>query len=1277
MRQFAPVEFRILGALEVVEDGRDLTPVRGKQRVLLAMLILHANDVVAGDVLIEALWGESPPASAQNALQGHIAALRKLLGIGRIETRAPGYLLRLADDELDLARFEALVADAAAALSPDARAARLRSALGLWRGEPLADFRYEAFAQPEIARLEELRLKAVEARVEADLALGRHAEVLAELEALAPKYPLRERILGQLMIAFYRSGRQTEALAVYRELRRRLATELGIEPGPELRELERAILNQDPALVPPSSEVDQGPQPAAVPSVRTAPPVGREVRKTVTVLFADVTPIGGRLDPELLRRITGRAFEEMRHVLERHGGNVEQLIRGAVTAVFGIPVVHEDDALRAVRAASEIRERLAALNEDSGQEWDIGLALRTGISTGEVLVGGAPDGGVVGDAVRLAARLEQSARPDEIIMGSETHRFVRDAVVTEPAEQNGEESTFRLLAVIPGAPVYTSRFESPMVGRTRERRRLYDAFDQAVGDTSCQLFTILGTAGVGKSRLVQEFLNDLGGQALVARGGCLPYGEGITYWPLIEAVKEAAALDEADSPEQGRQKLTALLENEEDAELVARRVAELIGLSEATAGTAEGFWAVRTLFEALARRRPVVLVFEDIHWGEPTFLDLIEHIADWSRQVPLLLVCIARPELLDVRPGWGGGKLNATAVLLEPLSEDESSQLIDNLATTGLEAATRRRVIEAAEGNPLFVEEMLALALEDGRGNGELEVPPTIQALLAARLDRLADDERSVLEHASVEGKVFHQGSIVELSPETLRPGVATSLAALVRKELIRPERALFSGEHGFRFRHLLIRDAAYESLPKKAREELHERYAIWLEQKAGGHLVEYEEIVGYHLEQAFRYRSELGRVDGPARELARRAAEHLGAAGRRAFVRSDAPAAVSLISRAAALLPADDPARVDLIPNVRIVQGMSGDLSWADSILNEALETGDKRLRAHALVQRGFLRLFTEPEVAPDKLIGISEEAMGVFEGLGDDLGLARAWRLVAQAHYLARRGGPSSDASERAFAHARRAHDPLEQRESVEWLVIALFLGPAPATEAAHRCERLLEESAGDPALEAQILGTLAFLVAMQGRLDEAGELIARGRLIDEHGDWTWLYSAHSAFLSLWQDDPTAAELELRPSYEALKKTGEKSHFSTIAQLLAVAVYMQGHYREAEELVRECEEAARANDVHSQIMWRATRAKVLARRGEFEAAEALAREAVARAAESDFHLVHADALMDLGEVFDLANQRSAAGAAIKEAIRFYELKGNLLAASRARSLLEASAYG
>jgi predicted ATPase len=503
-----------------------------------------------------------------------------------------------------------------------------------------------------------------------------------------------------------------------------------------------------------------------------------------------------------------------------------------------------------------------------------------------------------------------------------------------------------------------------------------------------------------------------------------------------------------------------------------------VGLSEVAPGADEGFWAVRTLFEALARRRPLVIVFDDIHWAEPTFLDLVEHIADWTPEVPLLLLCIARPELLDVRPAWGGGKLNATALLLEPLSADESRKLIDNLAGVELDAAARARILDAAEGNPLFVEEMLALAREHADKDRELEVPRTIQALLAARLDALHEDERTVLERAAVEGNVFHQGSVIELCGEELRGRVGTSISALIRKQLVRSERAVFTGERGFRFRHLLIRDAAYDSLPKEARAALHEQHAEWLAAKAADRSSEYEEILGYHFEQAARYRSELDPHEARAPGLGRLAAERLGPAGRRAFARNDLPAAVKLISRAAALLPGDDPARLDLIPSVRVVQGMSADLASTDSILKSALETNDERLKAHALVQHGFLRLFTEPGVGPEDLIDIAVRANATFERVADDLGLARGYRLIGQAHYLARSALRSAEASERALTHARRTRDSFEIKEIVEWLAIALTLGPthrrrAGTLSGSARRDRRRPLSRSDPAVNVCLSG------------------------------------------------------------------------------------------------------------------------------------------------------------------------------------------------------------
>jgi DNA-binding SARP family transcriptional activator/tetratricopeptide (TPR) repeat protein len=1280
------MEFRILGPLEVRSDGRAVHLGGAKQRALLAVLLINANNVVSRDRLIDALWEDDPPETAHKALQVYVSGLRKLLGKQRLETKAPGYVLTVGQDELDLERFRELQASG-----------RPAEALALWRGAPLSDFASSHFAQADIARLDDERLACLEERIDRELVAGRHAELTGELEALAADNPLRERLRGQLMTALYRSGRQADALEAYQQARATLVEELGIEPGRELRGLQQAILNQDPALeLSPERARPAGPEERPA-HADEAPPPGtpqREVRKTITALFVDVRIVSARdrsVDPEALRRVTGRTMDLVRGAVERHGGVFETLAGTALTIVFGLPAVHEDDALRAVRSAIEVRDHLASLSAELEGDHVLVLAFRMGISTGEVVAGGETESiGAIGEPLTRSSALAQAADPGAIVVDDPSRRLLREAIRAEPARDG-----WRVVELASGAGAPSSRFASPMVGRERERRRLRDAFDQAVGDRSCQLFTVLGLAGVGKSRLVQEFLADVAGHALVARGRCLPYGEGITFWPLLEAIKEAVGFGDGDSPDSVRQKLSLVLRA--DSDVAARQVAELVGFGETSgvAGAAgDGFAAPQALFKALAHDRPLVLVFDDIHWAETTFLDLVEHLADSLRDSPVLLVCLARPELLDIRRGWGGGKVNATSVLLEPLSDDECGRLIENLVG-GAEIAEEvaGRIADAAEGNPLFVEEMLSMLIEDSllvRLNGQWSattqlasapVPPTIQALLAARLDQLGPEERMVIERAAVEGKVFHEGSVSELAPASVRASVGAHLEELVRKELIRPYRPDFGAERAFRFRHLMIRDAAYDSIPKATRAELHEAFARWLEQMTGDRTTGYEEIIGYHLEQAFRYRTEIGTVDDAARALAHEAAGRLGAAGSRAFVRRDAQAAVSLMSRAVALMPPDDPTRVDLIPNVRVVQGLSGDLSWAEPVLTEAVEAAaaasDRRLEAHALVQLAFLRLFTQPNVEAAELHDVAARAIAAFEELGDELGLARAWRLVAQAHYLARSAGLCAEASARALDHARAAGDQLEERESVEWLCVALWLGPAPASEAAARCETLLEEIQGDPILEPTVLAVLGNARAVQGRMEEARELLDRWRHgVTEFGDSIWLFAINFGWVML-AEDPVAAEQEMRPGYEALGRLGEKSHFSSVAGLLARAVFVQGRYDEAERLTRESEEAARPNDIHSHILWRTTRSQVLAQRGELESAEALAVEAVEFASESDFLDSHADALMNLAELRVLAGRHQEAAAHAEEALRLYEQKGNVLSAERARSRLRAIEQG
>jgi class 3 adenylate cyclase len=576
----------------------------------------------------------------------------------------------------------------------------------------------------------------------------------------------------------------------------------------------------------------------------------RESRKVVTILFCDLvgsTALGESTDPEALRTRMRRYFEDLRTIIERHGGTVEKFVGDAVMAVFGIPVSHEDDALRAVRAAAEMRIAVAGH----------GLEARIGINTGEVVVGGESETLVTGDAVNVAARLEQAAAASDVLIGNETRALVRDAVVVEPVEplalkgKSEPVEAFRLLEVIGDAAPLARHLDTPLVGRERERQRLWRDYEDAVADRTCRLFTLLGPAGIGKSRLVADFLERVGDSADVLRGRCLHYGEGITYWPLVEIVVAIGV--EPDS---------------------------VIGTSPP-----ETQLAFRRLLESRAAERPQVVVIDDLQWAEPVFIDLVEHIADLSRDAPIFLLCVARTELLDIRPGWGGGKLNATSLLLEPLGADECDELIQLLATDApLAAELRERITAASAGNPLFVEEMLAMVREGGRE--DVVVPPTIQALLQACIDSLDGDVRMVMERGAVEGEVFHRGTVAELSPAAVRDGVESHLATLVREELIRSTPPTFPEDEGFRFRHLLIRDAAYESLPKATRAELHERFADWL---ATHDLVEGDEIVGYHLEQAHRYRAELDADDPALPALSARAAEHLAAAGRGAFDRGDA----------------------------------------------------------------------------------------------------------------------------------------------------------------------------------------------------------------------------------------------------------------------------------------------------------------------------------------------------------------------------------------------------
>ena len=594
------LDVRLLGPIEAERDGVPATLGGPKPRALLAVLALEPGRVVSVDKLVEALWPGDPPETAAHAVQVYVSQLRKALG-PVIATRAPGYELELAPERVDLHRFARLTQDGRAALEggdPVTAEGALREALALWRGPALADFLYEPFAQTEIARLEELRTVTLEERIEADLALGRHAELVSELEALVAAQPLRERPRAQLMLALYRSGRQADALAAYRTARGTLVDELGIDPGPELRELEAAILRQDESLL-----LEEAPL------VRPA----MQFRRLVTILFVDVVEsmaLAEALDPEALGRVLQSYFETVSTAITRHGGTVEKYAGDAVMAAFGIPVSHEDDALRAARAALDIRVGIAALNEQLQRQHAVGLEIRIGIEAGEVVATptDARQRLVTGEAVGIASKLEAAAGADEIVVGALAARLIDHVAVLDPLGEvaiKGKREpvlAYRLLELSPIAPAFEQRQDARLVGRKRELAALRRTLKRAVDGSAVRVAVVVGAPGVGKSRLAAELTRRAKGVTTLW-GRCLSYGEGITYWPLREVLDRAGASEE--------------------------RNAVLAALDAETPPPApELAWLFRQFCEASAREKPLVLVFDDVHWAEPTFLELVEHLAD-------------------------------------------------------------------------------------------------------------------------------------------------------------------------------------------------------------------------------------------------------------------------------------------------------------------------------------------------------------------------------------------------------------------------------------------------------------------------------------------------------------------------------------------------------------------------------------------------------------------------------------------------------------------------
>ena len=948
-------------------------------------------------------------------------------------------------------------------------------------------------------------------------------------------------------------------------------------------------------------------------------------RKTVTVLFCDVTgstALGESIDPEALRGLLARYFERMKAIVEAHQGTVEKFIGDAVMAVFGVPTAHEDDALRAVRAAAEMR---AALPE-------LGVRARIGLTTG-VVVTGTEERLATGDAVNVAARLEQAAGPGEVLLGEPTLALVREAVEVEPVEPlelKGKAApvpAHRLLRVLE-AP--ERRHESRFVGRERELALIRGAWDRARSEQRCELVTIVGDAGVGKTRLAAEALDVP--EARVVHGRCLPYGEGITYWPVIQVLRQ--------------------LDTVPPDATAAEALDSLLGASDVPSSAEEIAWAFRKTLEHAATEQPLAVVFDDVHSGEETFLDLVEHVALLSSGSPLLLLCLARPELAERRPAW------SITHRLEPLPDADVERLIPDRIADRL----RERIARAAGGNPLFIGEMLAMT-----SDGEAVVPPTLQALLAARLDGLENAERAVLECGAVEGEVFHRGAVQTLVPE--EPQVTPQLAGLVRKQLIVPDRAQIPGDDGFRFRHLLMRDTAYDALPKARRADLHEGFARWLEEH-GASLAELDELLGYHLERAVRYRLELGlSVD---EELAAAARERLTAAGRRALRRLDSGTAVGFLERAGDLVPHGG---VDLGLEVDLLDALDGDrkgeeaLSRARSIISRAAAADESIVELCGRILEGVQLIQLEPTDATVGLETLIAEALPVFETADDGLALRIVYRAIGDVANMR----AQMDRVAAAYEQAASYPGPAGLTSLIGYQSHARFFGSTPLTELlAWQDEQEPHERRG------YFLGAhRCIALAMLGRSDEALPLVAelRSELAERGGAQAMVAAieGYAMVVEFLVGDLEAAVTAGENSCRLVGELGRWSELSTTAGGLAGVYYELGRLDDAEQWAARAAELGAEEDAITQMLWRQAQARVLAARGEYDEAERLAREAVEVGETTEDLNSKAETWADLGEVLTLAGRPQEAAEALEHALTRFEAKENLVRAGRMRKRLAA----
>jgi class 3 adenylate cyclase/ketosteroid isomerase-like protein len=1009
-------------------------------------------------------------------------------------------------------------------------------------------------------------------------------------------------------------------------------------------------------------------------------------RKVVTIVFADLvgsTALHERLDAEAVRQFMEGYYAAMRGAVEAHGGTVTQLLGDGVKAVFGAPRVAEDDAIRAVRAAVEMQRAFRELAERrSGAVGKTGL--RVAVNTGEVVADEGHE--IIGDPVNVAARLQEQGRDGDVVIGEATQRLVASLVTLVPlgsfALKGRAEAVkaYRLESLEPPAGAATAAF----VGREGELARVGAVFETATEKPATALVVVLGSPGLGKSRLIDEFARLHGDAATIVSAHCDAAG-GATFAPLAVALRELLGIEDGAGGESLRAAVEGALPSADaDRARIAGGIASLLGGSPAS--PEETFFVVRRLLAALAHQKPVVLVIDDLHWAEPLLLDLVEHLVQWGSGVPLLVLVGARPELRDARSSLAvPGGFVADVITLSGLDAGAATRLAANvLGAADLPAALAARLLATSEGNPLFVGELVKMLVQEGvierQGErwivgaalAELEMPPTIHALLAARIERLRPEDRAVLERAAVVGRHFSRSAVAALLPRETTD-LDARLEALRRSELIERDTGWMLGEPVLRFHHVLIRDAAYRRLLKGTRAELHARLADWIAAQVGD-APEHDETIGWHLEQAHQHLREIGPLDEHARVLGERAAARLAAAGRRALARDDVPLAAGLLGRAFDRLAPEAPERADLALDWCEALLSAGDVGPAAAAIEELARfaADSERLRAWHACFAGQLTVLTAPQELQATADSVARAARDLA-ALGDAAGEAKAHFVHAQALMRLGRVGACEAALDQALAAARRANDSRRSNAVLAGAPLAALWGPSPVTRASGRCldvVRVLRITQGAPAVEAVALSCQGVLEALRGRTEAARRMLASSRrMVEELGIAHRLFEADAFVgrIDLLERDAPAAERALRGAYDGLRELGLGIDAARAGALLARALLAQDRAAEAEALSHESEALA-GDDLQAAIAWRGVRAEALARRGEHAAAIELARAAVEIAAATDALLDHADARVALATALRAAGRSGEADDEERRAIELWEAKGATLLAERAR---------